>query len=105
MTAFRYLGRVMTAGDDDWPEVVGILQMARKSWGKLLQILSWEEAAPKVSGNFFKAATHTLLLLGAETWVLTPRMERPLISFQYRVAQRLTGRHPKRRGDGSWEYL
>ena len=33
VTAFRYLGRVMTADDDDWPSVVGNLQKARKIWG------------------------------------------------------------------------
>ena len=50
--AFRYLGRVMTAGDDDWPAVIGNLQKARKSWGRLSRILSWEGADPKVSGHF-----------------------------------------------------
>ena len=52
MTAFKYMGRVMTAGDDDWPAVVGNLQRARKSWGRLSQILSREAADPKVSGHF-----------------------------------------------------
>ena len=28
---FTYLGRVMTAGDDDWPAVAGNLAKARKS--------------------------------------------------------------------------
>ena len=28
---FIYLGRVMTAGDDDWPAVAGNLAKARKS--------------------------------------------------------------------------
>ena len=51
VTAFRYLGRVMTAGDDDWPTVVGNLKTARKSWGRLLQILSREGVDPKVLGN------------------------------------------------------
>ena len=31
---FTYLGRVMIAGDDDWPEVAGNLAKAQKSWGK-----------------------------------------------------------------------
>ena len=39
VTAFRYLGRVITAGDDDGPAVVGKLQKARKGWGLLLRIL------------------------------------------------------------------
>ena len=47
-------------------------------------------------GEFFKAVTQTVLLFGAETWVLTPRMERALSSFQHRVAQRITGKKPMR---------
>ena len=35
----KYLGRVMTAGDDDWPAVAGNLSKARKSWGRLTLIL------------------------------------------------------------------
>ena len=32
-------------------------------------------------GEFFRAVTQAVLLFGAETWVLTPRMERFLSSF------------------------
>ena len=38
VTEFKYLGRVITPGDDDWPAVAGNLQKARKSWGSMLQI-------------------------------------------------------------------
>ena len=44
------------------------------------------------------------MLFGAETWVLTPRMERALDSFQHRVARRITGRKTRIQGYGSWEY-
>ena len=91
----------MTAGYDDWPAVVGNLWRVRKSWGRLLRILSREGAYPKVSGYFFKAVTQAVLLFGVDTWVITPRMEWALSSFQHRVARRLTGRHPRRRGGGS----
>ena len=40
VTAFKYLGLVMTAEDDDWTAVVGNLQRTRKSWWRLLHILS-----------------------------------------------------------------
>ena len=76
------------------------LQRVRKSWGRLLRILSQEGANPKVSGNFFKAVTQAVLLFGAEMWVLTPRMERALGSFQHMVTQCLTGRQLRRRGTG-----
>ena len=102
VTAFKYLVRVMKAGDNDWPAVLFNLQRARKSWGRLSHILSREGADSKVSGHFFKAVTQEVLLFREEMWVLTPRMERSLSSFQHRVARRLTGRQTMRRGYGRW---
>ena len=61
-TAFRYLGRVLTAGDDDWIAVVGNLGKVRKSWGQLLRILSREGADQKVLGIFYKAVAQAVLL-------------------------------------------
>ena len=72
MTEFKYLGRVLTAGDDDWPAVVGNLGKARKSWGWLDRVLGRERADPKVSRSFYTAVTQAVLLFGAENWVLTP---------------------------------
>ena len=68
-------------GDDDWPEVAGNLAKARKSWGGLQGILSREGATKRVSGNFFKAVVQQVLLFGAEIWVVSPMMERALITF------------------------
>ena len=74
VSTFKYLGRVMTAGDDDWQEVVGNLVKAQKIWGRLARILSREGADKRVLGNFFKAVVQVVLLFGAEMWVLTPRI-------------------------------
>ena len=71
----------MTEGDDDWMEVTGNLQKVRKSWERMSCILSREGEDLKVSGHFFKAIVQAVLLFGAETWFLTPRMERDLIRF------------------------
>ena len=54
VSAFRYLGRVLMAGDDDWLAVIGNLGKARKSWGRLSWVLGREGADPKVSGNFIR---------------------------------------------------
>ena len=91
VTTFKYLGRVMTAVDDDWPDVVGNISQERKSRGRLLRILIREGVDPKVSGHFFKAETQAVFFFGADTWVLTPRVDLALSSFQRRVAQLLTG--------------
>ena len=67
-------------------------------------ILSQEGADLKVLGKFSKGVTQAVLLFRADTWILIPSMERALSSFQHTVAQRLTGRKTRRRGDIIWEY-
>ena len=96
---FTYLGRVLTEGDDDWPAVAGNLVKARKSWGGLQGILRRESAIKRVSGNFSKAVVQQVLLFEAETWVVSPMMERALSAFLHGVAIRLTGRQPRRGRD------
>ena len=92
VSTFRYLGRVLTAGDGDWLEVVDNLGKARKSWGRISRIMIREGADPKVLGGFYKLVTQSVLMFGAEKWVLTQRMERAMDSFQFRFANRITGR-------------
>ena len=96
----KYLGRIMMAGDDDWPVVAGNLVKARKSWGWLTQILCRKWAGKRISGTFLKAVVQQVLLFGAGAWVLTPRIERALYSFMHGAARRITGRQPRRGWDG-----
>ena len=95
---------MLTDGDDECLAVVGNLGKARKSWGRLSRVLGREGADSKVSGNFYKAVAQAVLLFGAEKWVLTQRMDKALDSFQSRVARRLTGKQPRRKTDGIWDY-
>ena len=64
VTEFRYTGREKTAGDYDWHAVLGNLQMARKSWGRMSRILSREGADTKVSGNFPRRRPRPCCCLG-----------------------------------------
>ena len=57
-----------------------------------------------MSGNFFKAVVQQVLLFGAETWVVSPRMERAMSAFVHGAARRTTGRQPQRGRDGKWFY-
>ena len=99
VSEFRYLGRLLMATNNDWPAVAGNIQKVRVSWGRLARVLGMEGADPKVSQNFYTAVTLEVLLFGAETWVLTRKMESALDAFQGRVARRLTGRQPLRERD------
>ena len=40
VSEFKYLGRILTATDDDWPAVAGNLSKAKRSWGRLAKVLS-----------------------------------------------------------------
>ena len=55
-----------------------------------------------MSRMFYIAVTQQVILFGAESWVLTGKMEAALDAFQGRVARRLTGRTPRRGGDEKW---
>ena len=74
MSTFKCLVRVMAAGYDDWPAVAGNLVKSRKILGRLSRILIREGADKRLPGNFFKAVVQAVLMFGAETWVLTPRI-------------------------------
>ena len=101
---FTYLGRVMTAGDEDWPAVAGNIKKARRSWGRLQRILGREGATLRISRSFFKAVVQQVLLFGAETWVVTPNMEWALSGFLHGAARRLTGRQARIGKNGEWYY-
>ena len=102
---FKYLGRLLTVGDDNWLSVTGNRRKARKIWTQMTRILIRVGADPKVSGLFFKSAVHVVLLFWVDICVLTPRMDHSLSRFQHRVARRITGRQPRRRGGGDGSIL
>ena len=95
---------MLTNTDNDWPAVAGNIRKARANWGRLARILGQEGTDQKVSHSFYTAVTQHVLLFGAESWVLTKKMESALGVFQGRVARSLTGRQPRRGRDGKWFY-
>ena len=72
---------MLSAADDDWPAVVQNIVKVRTVWWIMSRILIREGARPRVSGVFFKAAVQSVLIFGAETWVVTPCMVRSLGGF------------------------
>ena len=80
------------------------IRKARANWGRLARILGREGADQTVSHSFYTAVTQQVLLFGAESWLLTKKMESALDAFQGRVARRLTGRQPFRGRYRKWFY-
>ena len=70
----------------------------------MARVLGTEGADTKVLRSVYTAVTRSVLLFGAETWVLTPRIEKSLDSFQSRVARKITGRQLRQQKERSWEY-
>ena len=81
VNSFKYLGKVISAADDDCPELAENLYRARKVWKRMSRILSRDGAVPRVSGFFFKDVVQAVLLLGLETWVVTPNTGKSLGGF------------------------
>ena len=82
VNSFRYLCRVIYLADYDWPAVIQNLAKARAVWRRMTRILIREGGRPQVSVFFFKDVAQSVLLFGADTWVVIPYMGRVLVGFQ-----------------------
>ena len=45
---FKYLGKVLTAADENWTEVIGNFWKEQKIWACLARIMGQEGAIPRV---------------------------------------------------------
>ena len=83
VTAFKYLGWVLTAYDDEWPEVVVNLQNALSRWESLFRIYGCKSSDLWTTGTFYNVVVQATLLFVSETWVITPRIGRTLGGFHH----------------------
>ena len=104
VTSFKCLERLISATDDDWPEVVRNLAWVKTVCRRMSHILSREGVMPQVSGFFFKAMIQVVMLFVAETWVFTPYMGKAMVGFQTHVARRMMLQLPQWKMDGAWKY-
>ena len=100
----KYLERVISASDENWPTVEANIWKAQKKWAWLSLILGWEGADTKTSGMFYKAVVQAVPLFILETLVMTLRIGRTLRSFHHWVSRRLTVKQPCRDGESNCRY-
>ena len=62
--SFRYLRRIISVEDDDWPAVIRNLEKARAVWRRMTRILIREGEMLRVSTFFFKSVVQSVLLFG-----------------------------------------
>ena len=89
---FKYLGRVLDRSDDNWPTVLWGVMKACRVWNRLGKLLRREGAEPQVSAVFYRAVVQTVLLLGAETRVLSEAMSRKLEGVHVVFLRQITGK-------------
>ena len=70
--------------------------------GKLLRR---EGAEPQVSAMFYRALVQTVLLFGAETWVLSEAVSRKLEGVHVGFLRQITGQRAVRQEDGTWRQV
>ena len=59
---FKYIGHILTASDEIWPEVVSDIHKARIRWEHFSRILGRVGAYPWTSGTFYKEVFQATLL-------------------------------------------
>ena len=92
----------MDWSDDDWPAVLWNVGKARRVWNRLGKLLRLEGAKPRVFAMFYQAVVQSVLLFGAETWVLSDAMSRKLEGVRVGFLRQITRQRSVRQKDGTW---
>lgn len=100
---FRYLGRILTENDNDTRCITDNLSKARLRWGQIAKLLKREGAGAKCMGKFYLAVVQSVLLYGAESWVISNRDMLRLRSFHRRAVRYMNNDHIRKVGEGQWE--
>ena len=53
VTTLKYIGRILTAVDDNWPLVVINLRKSIRKWARLTRVLSREGTDARTSGQIY----------------------------------------------------
>ena len=77
---------------------------ARGVWGRIGKVIKKKSFSnPRVMSIFYKVIVQTVLLYGAETWVLSTHAKNKINSFHHRCLRYITGKHITKEGD-TWIY-
>ena len=85
---FKYLlvGRIVSEEDDDTPAIEANLKKSNAKWSMFKKVLTREQrrASRRVMGHFYKAIVQSILVYGAETWVINPKKHAKTLDFLHR---------------------
>ena len=95
VSVFRYMGRMLSSTNNDWPDMERNLRRVQGKWVRLEEILGREVADKRTVRRSYVAVVQAVLLFGSETWVLTPRLEKSLDGFHHQAVWQMAGMVPK----------
>ena len=82
---------VLSADNNNWPEVVRNLKKACRNWARLTQVFIREGEYAWTLVQIYLAVVQSVLLYGSDTWVATPPIGRVLGRFHHKVTHSMTG--------------
>ena len=88
----------------NWPAVFQNLRKAKRWWGGILKVLTKTEAKVWSRGMMYKGVSHTVLLYGRDSWVVTGEILNVLEGFHHQADRRIAGTTEKSVAYGTWEY-
>ena len=100
---FKYLGRILYWSEDNWLEVLRNVGKVRRVWNRLRKMPLREGAETRVSAMFYRAVVQTVLLFGAETWVLSEATLRNLEGLHIGFLRQITGKKAVQKEDRTWQ--
>jgi hypothetical protein len=91
VTEFNYLGRTLTAANNDTLAVHHAIAKAKRKWAELRRILMNKPLKTKTVVRFYKAIVLNVLLYGCETWQLSQRPLDALEAFHNKCVRTISG--------------
>ena len=93
MEKFKYLGRIMREDDDDTSTIIEQIKKARQSWNDIARILKPECVNAISMAKPYLAIVQSVLLYGADSWIINSRNWKHLKSFHKRAVRHMTRQH------------
>lgn len=104
VTNFVYLGGRLNQDDNDTPCIEANISKARKQLGSIAGLLKREGANAVLMARFYSAVVQSILLYGADSWVISQRDLSKLRSFHLRAVRYITGELIRKTEDNVWVY-
>ena len=89
--SFKYLGAVMTSLNDIETEIKSKTAVGNKCYFALGPILKRRSISQSIKIHLYKTITRPAVTYGAETWTLTSKIEKTLMTWERKILRKIYG--------------